>query len=1249
MRHSLPVAALLKVAFLFATCAGPSGANDAVPSDVVVGTDAADATSCPSGLVPWPGGECAPRVDKCPNPWELPVLSTAEGPLIGGGCVAIGPRACPKLWDPEADVDCEPGQLMEYDGNACPEGFVLTDDEVACIPFFAEDGVCGENEIPVLGGGCQAVGPDWYDPEAPNGGLDVPYFDECGPGLLALEGGGCVQVGPRACPKLWDPDADVDCDVGDVLPCPEGWTESEDGMYCDPKYGECGPGERSLVGGGCERVVPLAEDCPPGPFPEVPEGATDVVYVSAASTCSEGCGTAEAPFKTISAAIAAVPDGGHVLVGPGEYAEGLLIQKPVHVLGLCSAKVTVSGWAELPGDKPKVPKAGVAIDGASGVEVAGLRITSPAVGVAVLGAKDVMLEEMELSGVAGLGLYVGVGGKVTADELWLHDTEASPEKPWMNGYGIWVAGAGQLSANGTLMDRMRGAGVYAADSGTHVQLSDGEIRDTETLASGDMGVGVLATGKAVVSVERALMSANKSFGVFVSNGAALDIGLSVVRSTTSGEDGDTGHGIYGEDGATVVASDCLVEENVVLGVGAFDAGTNMSLVRTVVRATKSTPGAGNGLGVQVGYAAAMTLAGCLIDQNRSKGISVVQAAKNVVIYGSLVRKTMPQADADLGIGLALMSGGAATVSKSLFEENKGAALAVMDDETHVALVDTVLRTTKASADTQAGWGIIIGTGATGAVSGCLVENNVGDGIVVTEAGAPVELLATVVRDTAPGTETGAGSGVYVEGGSTVVGTDCLFERSTGWGVLATGPETRLELVRSAVRDTESLIEEGHGFGMLARDKAALVVSSCLVEGSPGSGIDARDSGTGVELSGSVVRNTKAAKNGTSGHGMDISSQGAAEVSGCLFEANTEVGIAVAESGSMLAVSGTAVRDTAPNGEGVGGIGLQASYGGTASVSACLLSGNALFGVALWHPGTSVDVSASVVRHTVPDATGYGGHAMELGAGATATVSESLFEENVALSIFAFDGGTRTDVSASVVRGTEPDSERFMGYGIQASEGAIGALSGCLLEQNTGVALLFARPDTRADVLGTIVRDTRPNSEGFLGSGLAAQEAAHVMLRLTLFDGNATTGVSAFGQGTVVEMAESAVLDTQPGGYTLETERSSEFQVCGDGILAAEGSTAVMLSTFVSGDARNGIYFNQSEGSVTDSVIVNNDFYGLAMEECADQVAWEGQGNHFLGNAAALPSDKAAQVTTSTGGMAVPPAPEMIEIPSGPGE
>ena len=340
----------LLCAVLAVGCGSPTAEGDPDVPDVTP-----EVTTCPDNLVLWEEyNVCAPRVDDCENPWELP--------LIGGGCVAIGPRGCPKLWDPEADVDCEPGELMTYNGSACPEGFVLTEDEVACIPFFEEN--CGDMEIPVLGGGCKRVGPEWREE-------GESYFDDCEPGHLALPGGGlvtpkpgeagCVMVGPRACPKLWDPGAEVDCEVGDVLPCPEDWSESEDGMYCHPGYADCPPDERALAGGACERVIPSADDCPAGPFPKLPEGATNVAYVWAGSQCLENCGSKATPYSSIQAAIDAAPQGGHVLVAAGEYNEGLLIGKPLHVVGLCASLVMVDGLVQIPDEDSKIPVAGVAI------------------------------------------------------------------------------------------------------------------------------------------------------------------------------------------------------------------------------------------------------------------------------------------------------------------------------------------------------------------------------------------------------------------------------------------------------------------------------------------------------------------------------------------------------------------------------------------------------------------------------------------------------------------------------------------------------------------------------------------------------------------------------------------------------------------------------------------------------------------------------------------------------------------------
>jgi len=154
------------------------------------------------------------------------------------------------------------------------------------------------------------------------------------------------------------------------------------------------------------------------------------------------------------------------------------------------------------------------------------------------------------------------------------------------------------------------------------------------------------------------------------------------------------------------------------------------------------------------------------------------------------------------------------------------------------------------------------------------------------------------------------------------------------------------------------------------------------------------------------------------------------------------------------------------------------------------------------------------------------------------------------------------------------------------------------------------------------------------------EGAAMTLFKTLLDKNATAGALLLDPGSIMLFDTSAVTGTLIGGATVDGPGKGVF---GDGIVAAAGGELEVASVLVARNARNGIFFSHASGTVANSTIVGNDFYGLAMEECADQVEWEGKGNYVVGNASALPPDKAVQVTTSTGGMAVPPAPEMIEI------
>jgi len=249
------------------------------------------------------------------------------------------------------------------------------------------------------------------------------------------------------------------------------------------------------------------------------------------------------------------------------------------------------------------------------------------------------------------------------------------------------------------------------------------------------------------------------------------------------------------------------------------------------------------------------------------------------------------------------------------------------------------------------------------------------------------------------------------------------------------------------------------------------------------------------------------------------------------------------------------------------------------------------------------------------------------------------ERNSVIGVRVGEAGTVLEMLGSVVRETSPDSDGNGGYGMQPGTGASVMVGGCLFSGNSSAGVSAWHVGTEVLLGGSLVVGTHPHSDGKLGLGVVSQSAGSMSLLNSLIAENSTAGVAAFTGGHL-HLEASAVLNTGKGG----AKGTSSPQVFGDGVLCANASEIDLVTTVVAGNGRNGVYFYKAPGSVTDSVVVDNEFYGLAMEACADQVEWEGMGNHILGNARALPSDKAAQVTTSTGGMPVPEAPQMICVP-----
>lgn len=94
-----------------------------------------------------------------------------------------------------------------------------------------------------------------------------------------------------------------------------------------------------------------------------------------------------------------------------------------------------------------------------------------------------------------------------------------------------------------------------------------------------------------------------------------------------------------------------------------------------------------------------------------------------------------------------------------------------------------------------------------------------------------------------------------------------------------------------------------------------------------------------------------------------------------------------------------------------------------------------------------------------------------------------------------------------------------------------------------------------------------------------------------------------------------------------------FEVFGDGVTSIGGSELVLDSVVVQENARTGIFYFESSGVVTGSMITGNGSYGVAMQE-SDQLV-DLSDSYIFGNALEA-------VTTKPSGLPVPPPPEFLE-------
>jgi hypothetical protein len=645
----------------------------------------------------------------------------------------------------------------------------------------------------------------------------------CPAGTLTLQDGACQPAGvpPELCADGFEPDGAMGC--APILPD-------------EP----CAAGQMAVPGETeCHPVMP----CGAGKWGDIPIDAT-TVHVDGSYSGNDSDGTAAKPWTTVGEGIAAAPPDALVAIAAGSYLEDVVVEKPVRLRGVCPSEVEVVGT-----------DAGYAAlffrPGSTGSEVRGLALTGDKLGILVVGAENIAIEQ-----------------------VWVHDALR---------HGVSFEDAlgptsGTLRASLLELNHVLGVMVR----GSVVTIEGVVVRGTMPGTTQDNGNGIYTDANvdtlapATALVRNSVVEHNHEVGVSIGSDATLE-GLVVRGTLPRVSDQQGGRGIHiQETGAPITAlvRSSLVEQNHDVGVAV--AGANATLQGVVVRGTlprATDNGAGWGILVDIdpytGAPAAALVESSLVENNRDIGVLI---ASNATFDGLLVRGTLPQASDETGGSGIVMQPyqdtppDSGVVRGSVVEGNQQAGVVVSGFD--ATLEGVVVRgTLPRAADQRAGYGIAIqpnpftGALSTAIVRSSLVEQNHETGVSVN--GSATTLEGMVVRDTLPGAADQAhGWGIAIQRSDTGAPTaavvrSSLVENNRVFGVMVQGADATLDGL--LVRNTLPLASDGSfGDGVVVVSlvlasgpaEASAVVTNTRIEKSARAGL--ASFGSHVTLGGSAM-------------------------------------------------------------------------------------------------------------------------------------------------------------------------------------------------------------------------------------------------------------------------------------------------------------------------------------------------------------------------------------------------------------
>jgi hypothetical protein len=322
-----------------------------------------------------------------------------------------------------------------------------------------------------------------------------------------------------------------------------------------------------------------------------------------------------------------------------------------------------------------------------------------------------------------------------------------------------------------------------------------------------------------------------------------------------------------------------------------------------------------------------------------------------------------------------------------------------------------------------------------------------------------------------------------------------------------------------------------------------------------------------------IDGTRAAEARTFGRAIALIDGATVEATDLALRGNRDIALSLDGAGTVITANRLLVADTIERlTDGLFGRALDLRAGATATLNEAALLGNREVAIAADGDGTSLAATDLILSSTLPRARdSAAGRGLQLTAGATATLTRATIADHLDLALSIDGGGTSATLQQVVVRDTRGAlATGVNGYGVSITGGAALEASSTFITGSRSAGLLASGLRTRLTLQDSLVDGTEPDSDG-AGNGLAVESGAVADLHRTLLHANTEAAIFATGGGSRVEVDDLIATATRSNpsdgraGLGLWLQDSAAF--VGDRLLLRGNRFAGLYATGAGTEAR----------------------------------------------------------------------------------